>query len=203
VHKLTNLVLFPNRSLKFYANLYAGLLVHCLILWCILTCDHRSDIRGNHFAFQHSGLLWSRRCRNFPLHGLMPCSGRFKTTSFLSNFWSSFRVFGTFFIQTSLMLNLWPKFVLLFLYPYATPMLSLSCLTDVSPRINPPVLHIFSSFHCSLLKIFCIIQTCALGKAFFLTSHLANWRFWEQFCSISQEIWHLLVAEFFVKYICS
>lgn len=49
-----------------------GLLVHCLILWCILTCDHRSDIRGNHLAFQHSGLLWSRRCRDFPPHGFVP-----------------------------------------------------------------------------------------------------------------------------------
>ena len=73
VHKLTNLVLFPNRSLKFYANLYVGLLVLCLILWCMLTYDHRSDIRGNHFEFQHSSLLWSRRCRDFPPHGLMHC----------------------------------------------------------------------------------------------------------------------------------
>jgi len=103
-------------------------------------------------------------------------SWHFVTTSFLASFWSSFRVFGTFFIQTSLLLNLWPKFVLLFLYPYATPVLSLSCLTAVSSHINPQVLHIFSSFHCSLLKIFYVIQTCALGKVYLLTSHLANWK---------------------------
>ena len=58
-------------------------------------------------------------------------SGRFKTTSFLANFLSSFRVFGAFFIQSSLTLNLWPKFVLVFLYPYATPVLSVSCIIGV------------------------------------------------------------------------
>jgi hypothetical protein len=60
------------------------------------------------------------------------------------------------------MLNLWPKFVMLFLNPYATPVLALSCLTAVSSHINPQVFHIFSSFHCSLLKNFCVIQTFTL-----------------------------------------
>ena len=122
-----------------------------------------------------------------------------KQASFLASFWSSFRVFGTFFTQTSLMLNLWPKFVLLFLYPYATPVLPLSCLIAASSHVNPQVLHIFSSFHCSLLKTFCVIQTFALGRASFLTSNLANWKFWEQFCSILQEIWHLIATEFFCE----
>lgn len=152
-----------------------GLLVHCLILWCILTCDHRFDVRGNHFAFKHSVLLWSPKCRDFPPHGLMPCFWVYHNRlPFLPIFLSSFRVFGTFFIQTSLMLNLWPKFVLLFLYPYATSVLSLSRLTAVSSHINPQVFHFFSSPHCSLLNTFCVIQTSALGRASFLTSRLAN-----------------------------
>jgi len=58
----------------------------------------------------------------------------------------------------------------------------------------------FQQFPLFSSENFCVIQMCALGRVFLLTSHLANWRFWEQFCSISQEIWHLLVAEFFVKY---
>jgi hypothetical protein len=133
-------------------------------------------------------------------HPMVSCliSGRFNTDFLSCQFLIFIQSLWDLFIQSSLMWNLQPKFVLL-----ATPVLSVPCLTAVGSHINPQVLHIFSSFHCSLLKNFCVIQTCALGRASFLASHLANWRFWEQFCSISQEIWHLLVAQFFVKYIFS
>ena len=106
-----------------------GLLIHCLILGCTLTCDHRSDIKGNHFAFQHSGLLWSWRCRDFPPRGLMPCfwvfQNNFLSCQFLIFIQSLWDLFHTKFSHV--------KFVAKICLAVSLPICS-SCAVSIMPN---------------------------------------------------------------------